>query len=139
LFQSEALSQIQELVDIDSTYRNIGQTLKEELSEIDSHEIVADVKNILPILEKKLQRQFHKRTIFGAIFHICCLIDGLKKGCRGNEFPDQDIYEENYSWEHSVIRETIQPIEEKYQVTISAGEISYMVSLFITYPQAALS
>ncbi|MBP1046952.1 sigma 54-interacting transcriptional regulator [Enterococcus sp. BWM-S5] len=138
LFQPEALAQIQEIVDIDSTYRNIGQTLKDELSDIDSNEIVADVKSILPLLEKKLQRQFHKRTIFGAIFHICCLVDGLKKGDRGNDFPDQKMYEEKFAWEHLVIREAIQSIEEKYAVTISDGEISYMVSLFVTYPQTAL-
>ncbi|MHC5215843.1 sigma-54-dependent transcriptional regulator [Enterococcus sp. LJL128] len=139
LFQNEALVKIQEIIDIDNTYRAIDQTLETELTEIKSTEIVKDVKNILPCLEKELQRQFHKRTIFGAIFHICCLVDGLKKNKRGTCFPEQKKYEAEYLKEHTVIRKVLNDLEKKYEVKIPDDEISYMVSLFITYPQEILN
>lgn len=135
LFQTESIHNLQELLDIDYTYRNIGQTLEKELKKIDSQSIVKEVKQLLPIIETKMNRQFSIRTIFGAIFHISCLIDSLKQNSERNTFPEQIKYERQFPMEHQLIRESFVAIEEKYVVEIPPNEISYLVSLFVDYPK----
>ena len=135
LFQTESIHSLQELIDIDYTYRTIDQTLEKELKKIDSQSIVREVKQLLPSIETKMNQQFSVRTVFGAIFHIACLVDSLKQNSKRNTFPNQKAYEQQFFEEHQIIRESFVEIENKYNVKIPSNEISYLVSLFIDYPK----
>ncbi|MBP1043723.1 sigma 54-interacting transcriptional regulator [Vagococcus sp. BWB3-3] len=130
LFNNKVIQQIQYFIELDTTYREIELTLKDELKNIDSFVIVADAKKFIKRIENVFGINFNIKVIFGAIFHISCLIDRLKGDYDSIEFPDSQSYKQKYSKEFSLISSLLTTFERDYAISIPENEVLYLISIF---------
>lgn len=130
LFNSKVIQHIQYFIELDTTYREIELTLKDELKYIDSFAIVADTKKFIKRIENVFGINFNIKIIFGAIFHISCLVDRLKGDYDSIDFPDKQSYKKKYLKELNLITGLLTTFERDYGINIPENEVLYLVSLF---------
>lgn len=130
LFNSHVIQQIQYFIELDTTYREIELTLKDELKHIDSFAIVADTKKFIKRIENVFGINFNIKIIFGAIFHISCLVDRLKGDYNFIDFPDSQAYKQKYLKEFNIICGLLTTFERDYEIVIPDNEVLYLISIF---------
>ena len=131
VLKNEAAEAMQNLIDVESTYIKMGDTLKSMLSAIDGKEALKDIKRFIKNIETDLDIKMDTNILIGVTFHIGCMLDRVKAGGKLiEEFDEKDKFIAENKNMYKVVRLAAQFLNKKYDITIPEDEICYIMSFF---------
>lgn len=126
----KAIDNIQSLVDMQSVYLKMGDTLSSMIKNTDAEKLFSDVKECVIIIEKRLQIKIEIDILIGVVLHICCMVDKLLSGSPLKEYPDKHAYIGKNTVLYGSIKDSLEPLRIKYGLDISDNEICFIMNLF---------
>lgn len=124
-----AISDIQRIIDIQSTYYKMGKTLKCHLKNIDGEKVFEDVKQFISKIQKSINEKIAIEDLIGITLHISCMIDRLKSGEKLIEYRDKNQYIDNNKGLYYIVKNLLFFIEEKYKINIMDDEVCYIMNI----------
>ncbi|MDP9751118.1 PRD domain-containing protein [Thermoanaerobacter pentosaceus] len=126
----EAIKPIQRLIDIENTYIKMGDTLENQLKNINSKYVLQDIKMFINAIENELNIRVSTNALIGIALHVACMIDRLKGGGSVDEFMNKESYiSENYEL-YNIVKKACEILNKKYDINISDDEICYIMTFF---------
>jgi len=126
----EAIKPIQRLIDIENTYIKMGDTLENQLKNINSKYVLQDIKMFINAIENELNIKVNTNALIGIALHVACMIDRLKGGGSVDEFMNKESYiSENYEL-YNIVKKACEILNKKYDINISDDEICYIMTFF---------
>ncbi|WP_055665119.1 sigma 54-interacting transcriptional regulator [Desnuesiella massiliensis] len=131
VLKNKAAEAMQNLIDVESTYIKMGDTLKSMLSAIDGKEALKDIKRFIKNIETDLDIKMDTNILIGVTFHIGCMLDRVKAGGKLiEEFDEKDKFIAENKNMYKVVKAAAQFLNKKYDITIPEDEICYIMSFF---------
>lgn len=121
---------IQRLVDLQSTYIKMGETLETQMKNISGKDVLMDIRRFNNMVETKLDIKLDTKFLIGISFHIGCMIDRLKDGVVINEFENKENYIKFNPQLYSIVKEACELLNRKYSIKINEDEICYIMRFF---------
>lgn len=131
ILHGKGIEKLQQIIDEESMYLKISESLTEHLTSIDGEEITKDIKYLIHILENKLEIEVISDVKMGIILHISFLVDNILNGISPRSFENLDVYRDSYWREMNIIKESFAFIEQKYEVCLGEDELAYILKLFL--------
>lgn len=122
----DAIPSIQRLIDIETTYIKIGDTLENQLENVGGKSVLKDIKKFISNIEEELNAKINTNALIGITFHMAAVIERLKKGEKIDEFEDKDRYIQNNRELYSIVRYACTYLENQYDIKISDDEVCYI-------------
>ncbi len=126
----KAVSEIQDIVNIQSTYLKMGSTIKYHLKNVDGERVYTDVKHCIALIEEALHVKLSVDSLIGIVLHISCMVDRLKGGGVVVKYCNAAQYITDNRQAYQSIRTALNYLEEKYQINITDNEICYVMNFF---------
>jgi transcriptional regulatory protein LevR/transcriptional regulator with AAA-type ATPase domain len=126
----DGIKTIQRLIDLQTTYVKMGETMDNNLRNISGKEALEDVKIFNKLIEEGLCTNLDINFLIGISFHLVCMVDRLKEGRINNKFEDKDNYIKVNSKLYRVVKRATEFLNEKYSIEISEDEICYIMRYF---------
>lgn len=130
IITSDGMKAIQRLVDLQTTYIKMGDTLEMQMKNINGKEVLVDIKRFNNIIEKSLGIKIDTKFLIGISFHIGCMIDRLKDGVLIDEFEGRDNYIYCNTQLYCAVKDACGFLNEKYSISINEDEICYIMRFF---------
>ncbi|MCM8712049.1 sigma 54-interacting transcriptional regulator [Clostridium sp. SYSU_GA19001] len=131
VLNNEAAETMQNIIDVESTYIKMGETLTNMLSAIDGKEALKDIKKFINNIEIELNIKMDTNVLIGITFHIGCMLDRVKSGNNMiEEFEDKDRFISENKKIYNIVKAASKFLNEKYSITIPEDEICYIMSFF---------
>lgn len=127
-----ALSPIQQLVDIETTYIKMGDTLTHQLKNVDGSEVFKDIRKMIFQVEEELNVKMDTDILIGVTLHMGCMIDRLKIGGAIIEFENSEQYIKDNPELYRVIKKACSSLNKKYDIKIIEDEVCYIMSYLNT-------
>lgn len=124
----EAIKTIQKEIEIETTYIKMGQTLENQLNNVDGYDVLNDIKNFNNTIIESLNLKISTNILIGETFHVACMIDRLKSGGAINKFKDKEIYIKNNQEFFRAIKNASAKLNTKYSIKISDDDICRIMS-----------
>ena len=125
-----ALKDIQELIDIETTYLKIGDTFENHFQNVDAGSVLKGVKKFIDNIENSLGIKIDTSVLIGIAIHIGCMIDRLKGGGSVDEFQGKQQYiSENFRL-YTLIKQESDVLNQIFQINIPEDEICCMMVFF---------
>lgn len=132
ILNKKALKEVQRLVDLETTYTQMGETLENHLKNIDGKEVFKDIRNFISKTQRDLNTKVDRAVLIGVVLHMGSMIDRLKVGGAIIEFESkEDFIEKNYDV-YNAIKNNCKFFDDKYKISISEDEICYIMCYFIS-------
>lgn len=131
LFDGNAISDIQALIDTENTFEEIGQTLSHMLKNINSKRIFNDVREAIQTIERKTQLKLLPDVLIGAFCHIGCMVDRIIGNAAVDKFPDKDSYIKNNKQLFHTVKTSLTLLEQTFKFQIPDDELCYIASFFV--------
>lgn len=126
----EAIKPIQRLIDLQSTYIKMGDTLEMQLKNINGKEAMDDIRKFNKMIEEGLDIKLDTNFLIGISFHIGCMIDRVKEGGLIDKFEDREKYIKSNPELYRVVKHASEFLNKKYSINISEDEICYIMRFF---------
>jgi transcriptional regulatory protein LevR/transcriptional regulator with AAA-type ATPase domain len=131
ILKNKAAEAMQSLIDVESTYIKMGDTLTNMLSSIDGKEALKDIKRFIRDIEIDLAIKMDTNILIGITFHIGCMLDRVIGGSKLiEEFEGKDKFIAENKNIYNVVKTAAQFLNEKYSISIPEDEICYIMSFF---------
>lgn len=131
VLKNQSAEKMQNLIDVESTYIKMGDTLENMLSSIDGKEALKDIKQFIRDIEAELDIKMDTNILIGITFHIGCMLDRVKAGRKLlEEFEDKEKFILENNDTYNVVRRAAQFLNEKYEITVPEDELCYIISFF---------
>ncbi|AEE91781.1 PTS system transcriptional activator [Tepidanaerobacter acetatoxydans Re1] len=126
----EAIKSIQKLIDVENTYLKMGDTLSNQLKNINSKEALKDIRKFISSIENELNMKVDSNALIGIALHIACMIDKLRGGDSVDEFFNREEYIlQNYEL-YYIVKKSCESLNTKYDISILDDEICYIMTFF---------
>ncbi|MFL0245768.1 sigma 54-interacting transcriptional regulator [Candidatus Clostridium stratigraminis] len=132
VLNKSALSSLQELIDMETTYMKMGDTLKHQLRNVDGSEVFKDIRRIILKVEEELNMKIDTDILIGITLHMGCMIDRLKIGGAIIEFEESEEYIKDNPELYSIVSRVCDYLNKKYNIKIVEDEICYIMSYLNT-------
>jgi transcriptional regulator with AAA-type ATPase domain/transcriptional regulatory protein LevR len=130
VLNQSALPDIQKLVDIETTYRTIGDTLENHLKHVNGRYAMKGIKQFIDSIENRLRVKIDTSVLIGIAIHIGCMIDRLKGGGKIDHFEGKARFiEENFEL-YQVVKGNCETLSQKFQIHISDDEVCNLMIFF---------
>ncbi|MEG0775580.1 sigma 54-interacting transcriptional regulator [Clostridium sp.] len=130
VISQKAIAAIQQLIDIETTYIKMGDTLKHQLKNIDGTEVFKDIKRFITQIEEDLNIKMDTEVLIGTTLHIGCMIERLKVGGTVTEFQGKKEYIKLNPELYKIVKDACNELSKKYNIYILSDEICYIMSYF---------
>lgn len=130
VFDGNAISEIQNLIDTENTFEEIGHTLTNMLRNINSKNAFTDIREAIQKIECEAQIKLLPDVLIGAFCHIGCMIDRMLENTEAVDFPGRDFYMKNNRMLFETVKASFSQLEQKFKVRIPDDEICYIASFF---------
>lgn len=125
-----AIKEIQFIADIENTYIKMGETLKQQLKNVDGKSLFDDIKKCISQIESSIDSNIDRDRIIGIAMHIGCMIDRLI----GNEailpYEGKNEFIAREPRLYKIIKASTIFLNDKYNIKITDDEICYIMELF---------
>lgn len=126
----DGIKLIQRLVDLQTTYIKMGETLEMQMKNISGKDVLMDIRRFNSMVETRLDIKLDTKFLIGISFHIGCMIDRLKDGVVIDEFENKENYIKFNPQLYSIVREACELLNRKYSIKINEDEICYIMRFF---------
>ena len=130
VFDGNAITEIQTLINTENTFEEIGQSLANMLKNINSKNVFNDVREAIQRIELQAQMELLPDVLIGVFCHIGCMIDRMIENSQVVEFPDKDAYIRSNSKLCDIVKASCAELEQKFKIVIPDDEICYITSYF---------
>lgn len=132
IFIGNGIDNIQKIIDLETTYIKMVETLKTHLKHIDGDEVLESIKCFNERVQKKLNIKTETNRLIGITLHIACMIDRLKDGVKAEEFEFKEKFMRENIELYNVVNFEINKLKNKYyeNINIDDDEICYIMSFF---------
>lgn len=124
------LDKIQYLIDVQSTYEKMGQTLGNQLKNVNGERLFEDIKAFISKMGEELAAKIDTDVLIGITLHIGCMIDRILENDVGVEYVDRDNFIMNNKELYNLVLNNIESLNEKYKIKISKDEICFIMNFF---------
>jgi transcriptional regulatory protein LevR len=125
------LKDIQKLIDIENTFREIGDTFDNHLKNIDGQLSLKVIRTFIEHIEERIDLNMENSVLIGLAMHIGCMLDRLKDGKSSNEFKEKEPYIKRNSELYHMVQQECRLFEKHYQIHISDDEICYLMIFLV--------
>lgn len=129
IFTEEGLGILNNLVNDELNYLNIGESLKTQIKSINCHDLINDCRSALCEIEGDLNLRIAEDVKLGIIMHLCFLVDKLKKDGKETPFVGLNQYIDENNKEFIMIRKALKLLEINYQINIADNDLAYIVKM----------
>lgn len=126
----EAINSIQKLIDVESTYLKMGDTLSNQLKNINSKEALKDIRKFISFIENEMEMRVDPNALIGIALHMACMMDRLKGGGFVDEFAGRNDYILQNEKLYKVVKKASEKLNTRYGINISEDEICYIMTFF---------
>lgn len=131
ILSGEGISKLTNIIHNTEIYNKIKKSLKEHITDLDSDNLVDEVRNVIKTIEKKLKLSVSKEVKIGIMLHICFLIQKLVRGGEETEFQDLLSFINKYEDKIDKVRTSLSSIEKKYSIVVGENELAYISNMFL--------
>jgi transcriptional regulatory protein LevR len=130
VLNQSALDDMQRLIDIETTYNQIGDTFENHLTQIQGQTALRDIRQLIRNIETGLALRIPTNVLIGIAFHLGCLLDKLKGDgpLEPLKVPPQNIPENPQL--HGLVTKECAILNRKYGITIPEDQILGLMLLF---------
>lgn len=130
IFIGDGISKIQKIIDLETTYIKMSETLKTHLKNIDGFKVLRDVKLFNNKVQKIMKNKIETNRLIGITLHIACMLDRVQNDIQAEEFVNKESFIESNKELYKVIKMEIETLGNKYKTHIDINEICYIMSFF---------
>lgn len=131
VLSGKAISQIQQLIDQEVNFCNIGATLSNMLTYVNGKSVFDDIRRSIRLIEGDVGMQLLPDVLIGVFCHIGCMIDRLKGNVPVSRFPGKECFISGHEKRIRIVKKSCTDLEEKCGVVIPDDELCYIASFFI--------
>lgn len=124
------IEKIQKIIDCESIYYKINNTLTENLKCVDGTEVLRDIRKFIQYMQNKLERELPMNIIIGISLHMSCMIDRIKNGGKIEEFKGKEILISSDKELYECIKAETLKLNTKYNININNDEICFIMRFF---------
>jgi Transcriptional antiterminator len=131
ILEDNAIKLIQDIIDVESTYTKMGDTLENQLKNIKNKDVLNDIKKFVNIIENNLDIKMDTNILIGVTFHLGCMLDRLKSmdsSIQKFDNKEEFILENNELY--TVVKNATQFLNSRYSIVIPEDEICYIMTFF---------
>lgn len=132
VFKQETINKIQKLLDIETTYIKIADTLDNHLQNINGKKVLKDIKLFVDNIEKELNIKINTNILIGITLHIACMIDRLKSNGTIEKFEKMNEYISQNIELYTLVKRQCELLNIKYNISIPDDEICNIMIFFNT-------
>ncbi|MBS5927612.1 MAG: PRD domain-containing protein, partial [Clostridium sp.] len=130
IFIENGISRIQKIIDIETTYIKMNDTLRMHLKKIDGDKVLRDIKEFNNNIQESLNERIETNRLIGITLHIACMLDKAQSNIESEEFIDKDKFIKGNEKLYCIVKRECETLEEKYETHINTNEICYIMSFF---------
>lgn len=130
VINGKATGLIQQLIDIETTYIKMGDTLRYSLKTIDGAEALKYIKKFINYIEERLEINIDTEVLIGVTLHIGCMIERIKAGGDIVEFEGSKAYIKSNPELYKTVKDACRVLDEKYNICILTDEICFIMRYF---------
>lgn len=127
---SGKLDKIQDLIDLESFYRKIDETLSSHLVNIDGKKAVTKIKAFIKSVEDDLRLKNSTDILIGIILHIGYNLDNQKASIYPEPFLDKDSYINRNPILYSTIKKHAEKLYSSFDLKVNDDELCYLMMFF---------
>lgn len=131
VLNGQGIKKIIYIIEEEEIYLNMGKSLKEYLTSVDSMKIIDEVRYVIHHIQESLEIQVIDEVKIGIIQHLIFLVDKLCSGGKETIFNDLDEYKDQYSRELILIKDCLKILEDHYSIEIGENEQAYICKIFL--------
>ena len=131
IFTGEGLIKLNKMVKREIDYDQIAESLKSQIKDIDSYELVHSIRAAIGDMENNLDVTIDNDAKMGMLMHIGFLVDKIKKGRKETLFVNLNEYRAKHSKEFILIKKSLMLIEREYSINIGENEIAFIVKMIL--------
>ncbi|MBU5591900.1 sigma 54-interacting transcriptional regulator [Clostridium sp. MSJ-4] len=131
ILSGEGVKKINKLIEVEENYMKIDQSLKNHLNLDNVEDLVEDCRVIIRNTEEILSIIINEEAKTGIILHLAFMIDRIKNKNGTPIKEDINSMRDIYTKEFILIKQTLKPLEEKYDVNINDDELANIVKIII--------
>lgn len=130
LFDRQKIIEFQNILGTKITLEDMANSLTDDFSqEINAKELFFALEDTLQKVRMNLDILIDPNVLQGILIHIAFLIDKLKKGQHSPDFAGLEGYlDENQAFFQEISR-LMAPVEQQYEVELSAHDKAYLVKM----------
>lgn len=127
---NDGAEKIQKIIDTESIYYKINNTLIENLKSVDGTEVLKDIRIFIQYMQSMLKRELPMNIIIGISLHMACMIDRIKKGGKIEAFEGkEELISSDIELYECIKTETLK-LNTKYNININEDEICFIMRFF---------
>ncbi|MGL5635164.1 MAG: sigma 54-interacting transcriptional regulator [Sarcina sp.] len=131
IFTGEGLIKLNKLVRREIDYDQIAESLKTQIKDIDSYQLVSDIRIAIEQMEGNLDLIINDDAKMGMLMHIGFLVDKIKKGGKETLFVGLNEYRSEKNKEFIMVKKSFKLIELDYCINIGDNEIAFIVKMIL--------
>lgn len=131
IFTGEGLIKLDKMVKREIDYDQISESLKTQIKDINSYELVQSTRLAISDMEYNLDLIIDEDAKMGMLMHIGFLVDKIKKGRKETPFVGLNEYRATKSKEFIMVKKSFMPIEREYDINIGDNEIAFIVKMIL--------
>ena len=132
ILAGEGLKKLNDLVTNQDEYIKIGQSLTEHIKTVDAIQLISHVRQFIEKTERVLKLNIPSDVKVGIALHLCFLVDHLKQGIVTRQKNELDAFIPQYSRELSLTKQSLEAIENRFDVTFAENDVAYLTKMFIS-------
>lgn len=136
IFTGDGIVVLNRLVKREIDYIQIAESLKTQLKEIDSFELIKNIRYAIRDMENNLDIIIEFDARLGILMHISFLIDKIKKGGKETPFPNLNAYRAENNKAFIMVKKGLKSLEVAYDVNVGDNEIGYIVKMILNNSSA---
>ena len=131
IFTGEGLIKLNKMVKREIDYDQIAESLKTQIKDIDSYELVHSIRLAMEDMESNLEVGIDDDAKMGMLMHMGFLVDKIKKGRKETLFVNLNEYRAEHSKEFIMVKKSLMLVEREYNVNIGDNEIAFIVKMIL--------
>ncbi|MGL4654336.1 MAG: sigma 54-interacting transcriptional regulator [Sarcina sp.] len=131
IFTGEGLIKLNKIVKREIDYDQIAESLKTQIKDLDSYELVHSIRIAIYDMENNLELTIDDDAKMGMLMHMGFLVDKIKKGRKETLFVNLNEYRAEHSKEFIMVKKSLMLVEREYGVNIGDNEIAFIVKMIL--------
>lgn len=127
LLTSKGIKNLEDIIKSENMYQEIARSLKGHLINLDSSEIVKDIRKLIEKIIYNFNMEQKEDSQIGWILHISFMMDQLISGDRCVKLNNKNFIKEKYREYYKVVKNQMDLLGDKYEVAIPDEEICALI------------